>query len=78
MKIVFAIVVLVAGSTAVFAEGHKGNSSAAKAMVEQIQALGGNIAPTVSGQNAADGDSGWGNAGSRATTGTQVSKSGKK
>ncbi|SDM00406.1 hypothetical protein [Aliiruegeria lutimaris] len=57
----------------------QGNSDAAKAMVESIKTNGANIAPSVSGKNASGkGDSGWGNAGSRLTTGTQVSKSGKK
>jgi hypothetical protein len=63
-------------ASATFAQG---NSDAAKGMVDSIQENGGDIAPSVSGKNAsARGDSGWGNAGSRATTGTQVSKSGKK
>jgi hypothetical protein len=76
MKTIFATVAsaaLLAGSAA-FAQG---NSDAAKGMVDSIQENGGDIAPSVSGKDSR-GDSGWGNAGSRATTGTQVSKSGKK
>jgi len=75
MKIAIATTVLLLTTSTAMAGG---NSANAKAMVGKIQELGGNIAPTVSGKNAAKGDSGWGNAGSRLTTGTQVSKSGKK
>ena len=80
MKVLLTTAALtVAMASTAFAGGHQGNRAAAAAMVEQIQTLGADIAPTVSGQNAAKGDSGWGNAGSRITTGgTQVSKSGKK
>ena len=74
MKVLFATIVLAFSTTTAFAGG---NSANAKAMVSKIQELGGNIAPSVSGKNADKGDSGWGNVGSRATTGTQVSKSGK-
>ena len=78
MKIasVTAAILLAASSTFALANG---NSDNAKTMVQNIQTLGGSIAPTVSGTNAiAKGDSGWGNAGSRVTSGgAQVSKSGK-
>jgi len=73
---------------AALADEHPGNSGNAKAMVKNINTFGGNVAPAVSGKNAfGTGDSGWGNAGSRATgagllgggyaEGGQVSKSGK-
>jgi hypothetical protein len=82
MKTTIAITAaaLVAFSAPAFATGHApGNSGNAKAMVQSIKDNGADIAPTVSGKNAAArGDSGWGNAGSRVTTGAQVSKSGKK
>ena len=86
MKTTIAITAaaLVAFSAPAFATGHAqapGNSGNAKTMVQSIKDNGANIAPTVSGKNAAaPGDSGWGNAGSRVTSGgtAQVSKSGKK
>ena len=75
-----AFVVIIAGSAS--AGSDKSNSAAAKNMAETLSGTPGigAAAPTVSGNNAIDGnrsDSGWGNAGSRAVAGEQVSR-GKK
>ena len=71
MKIAISVIALiVATSSATFAGGHKGNSANAKAMVDNIKAYGGNIAPLVGGQGTYDqgkGQRGWGNAGSLLT-----------
>lgn len=80
MKIVIALSALLIASagTAAFANG---NSSNAQTMVTNIQATPKGIASALSGKpnGAAAGDSGWGNIGSRFTSGgtAQVSKSGK-
>ena len=72
-----AIVVLTAPAMA------NGNSAAAKNMAETLSGTPGigGAAPTVSGNNAIEGDrsdSGWGNAGSREVAGQQVSRGKKK
>ena len=71
MKLTISIITLaVATSSAAFAGGHQGNSANAKAMVANIKAYGGNIAPLVGGQGVYDqgkGQRGWGNAGSHLT-----------
>jgi len=67
-----AAVVLSSGGVALAG----GNSEAARAMAAVLSGTPGigGVAPTVSGQNAVAGDSGWGNAGSRLVSGAQVSK----
>lgn len=74
LKIVVASAIVMASASMALAGG--GNSGAAQAMAAVLSGTPGigGIAPTVSGKNAgAAGDSGWGNAGSRIVSGTQVS-----
>jgi hypothetical protein len=80
----FVVAVLCAGAFmagAASAQSDNSNAGAARAMAEVLSGTPGigGIAPTVSGQNAPGGpsNSGWGKAGSEATTGTRVSRGGR-
>jgi hypothetical protein len=73
-----AIILAATGGLAIAGPANS-NAGAAKNMAETLSGTPGigAAAPTVSGNNAIDGDksdSGWGNAGSRAVAGEQVSR----
>ncbi len=67
LAVIAATLLVATTGTAALANG---NSEAAKAMVAAKSTVGANIAPSVSGKNATENGSGWGNNGG-------VSKSGR-
>ncbi|WP_170387251.1 hypothetical protein [Ruegeria atlantica] len=74
-----SVTILVVTAGLANAGSENSNASAARNMADTLSSTPGigGAAPTVSGKNAAKGDSGWGNAGSREVSGQQVSR-GKK
>ena len=74
-----AAALLIGSTTLASAQSENSNAEAARNMADTLSGTPGigKAAPTVSGKNAIDGvrsDSGWGNAGSRAVAGDQVSR----
>lgn len=75
--VVLSTTALMALTAPVLANGNSGAARNMAATLSGTPGIGG-AAPTVSGKNAAKGDSGWGNAGSRDVAGEQVSRGKKK
>jgi hypothetical protein len=80
----WVVVALCAGAFAAgpaAAQSSNSNAGAAQGMADVLSGTPGigGIAPSVSGKNAPGGpsNSGWGNTGSKATTGTSVSRGGR-